>query len=113
MTKCAYCNIVIPETRRADAKFCCDAHKLANHKREVAMRDLDPLEQLKAAIAKINALEESLRLAQEHCRELVNRHNLNRNPEAQRLLHGDQDWPDDNRIDAIGQNGPTGEHYSA
>jgi len=48
--------------------------------------------------SKIRALELSLDKAFRERRALINNNNMNK-------------WPDENRIDAIGQNGNTGEHY--
>lgn len=46
--------------------------------------------------------EEALRLANEHMKEVINRHNINHQPR----------WPGDERVNTIGQNGNTGEHYN-
>lgn len=47
-----------------------------------------PLEQLEKALNHISDLQSQLAKAEEHCRELINRHNLNRDPRAQEILIG-------------------------
>ena len=44
--------------------------------------------------------QDGLDTAQRNLRAFINNNNLNK-----------QSWPDDSRIDVIGQNGNTGEHY--
>jgi hypothetical protein len=60
--------------------------------------DCDCLPELSKIDNKILDLEKQLDRANRHRRALINNNNLNK-------------WPDDNRIDVIGQNGNTGEHY--
>ena len=44
--------------------------------------------------------QDDLDVAQKNLRAFINNNNLNK-----------KSWPEDDRIDAIGQNGNTGEHY--
>jgi hypothetical protein len=56
------------------------------------------ISELAAVDNKILNLEKQLDKLNKHRRALINNNNLNK-------------WPGDNRIDVIGQNGNTGEHY--
>ena len=60
--------------------------------------ELKQLSELTKIDNQILDLEKQLDKANKHRRALINNNNLNK-------------WPDDKRIDAIGQNGNTGEHY--
>lgn len=47
-----------------------------------------PLEQLEKAVNHIADLQRQITKAEEHCREIINRHNLNRDPRAREILQG-------------------------
>ena len=59
------------------------------------------LEEYQQAKKRLYECHQALKLANEHMREVVNRHNINHEP----------NWPDNARIDNIGRNGNNGDHY--
>lgn len=90
MPNCEYCHAPIPEGLRAGAKYCSNAHRQASYAVRRTVRDLNPVEHLKLVMGNIAALEARIAKAREQCLEIVNRHNLERDPEALKILGGER-----------------------